>query len=515
MGNQQVGSTYSIFLWTHHAAIWNGTASSYRNLNPSWSSASIALATTGDRQVGYGTAPGFQVRAVLWSGTASSVVDLHPRDATHSIAYAMAGNQQGGMASFHGPPHAALWSGTAASFRDFHPGGPEPSEILGMTTGQQVGHAGQHAGIWFGTAESFVDIHPAGAAYSQARATIGAAQAGYITTSNFLRRAILWFGSATNYVDLQLALGSGFGQSDAFSVWTDGITILVGGWANDFSGSAHAILWRIPVPCTITCPTNLVVCADPGQCGAVVHYTAPLATNCAGLNIESVPPSGSFFPVGTNIVTSVAKDTNGQVEATCTFQVVVRDCEPPVVHSVGATPDVLWPPNHRMQPITLRVSASDNCGSTRARILSVTSSESAEVDDRGQTAPDWEITGDLTLNLRAERSGNGTGRVYTVTVQCTDDSGNSSTAQTHVTVPHSGRDDSKITGSKPALTMRHTGRHLVVSWPTNYVGFTLESSPHPASTTWIDCANSPVVFSGQCWVTNSTSLGARFFRLKK
>jgi hypothetical protein len=52
---------------------------------------------------------------------------------------------------------------------------------------------------------------------------------------------------------------------------------------------------------------------------------------------------------------------------------------------------------------------------------------------------DWVITGNLTLNLRAERLGTGTGRVYTISVQCTDPSGNSSTKTTTVTVPHDSR----------------------------------------------------------------------------
>jgi hypothetical protein len=45
------------------------------------------------------------------------------------------------------------------------------------------------------------------------------------------------------------------------------------------------------------------------------------------------------------------------------------------------------------------------------------------------------ITGDLTLNLRAERSNKGTGRVYTITIECVDASGNVSTKTVTVTVP--------------------------------------------------------------------------------
>ena len=48
---------------------------------------------------------------------------------------------------------------------------------------------------------------------------------------------------------------------------------------------------------------------------------------------------------------------------------------------------------------------------------------------------DWIVTGDLTLSVRAERSNKGTGRIYTITVACTDPSGNRSTKTVTVTVP--------------------------------------------------------------------------------
>jgi len=54
----------------------------------------------------------------------------------------------------------------------------------------------------------------------------------------------------------------------------------------------------------------------------------------------------------------------------------------------------------------------------------------------GDTAPDWSITGNLRLNLRAERSGTGGGRLYTIKVRCTDASGNSATKDAIVAVPH-------------------------------------------------------------------------------
>jgi RNA polymerase sigma factor (sigma-70 family) len=199
-----------------------------------------------------------------------------------------------------------------------------------------------------------------------------------------------------------------------------------------------------PLPCTITCPENMTVCSDAGQCGATLEFPAPLATNCAGLAIACVPPTGSFFPVGTNPVLCAAMGPAGHVTNACSFQVTVRDCEPPVIHGVAASPDLLWPPDHRMVDVTVSVSAEDNCHLAGCRITSVTSSEPTFSQGTGHTALDWQITGDLTVSLRAERSGGRTGRVYNITVECTDDSGNPSTAAVQIAVPHDLR--SKVKG---------------------------------------------------------------------
>ena len=49
---------------------------------------------------------------------------------------------------------------------------------------------------------------------------------------------------------------------------------------------------------------------------------------------------------------------------------------------------------------------------------------------------DWRLTGDLSLELRAERAGDGPGRVYTITLESRDASGNVGQATVEVTVPH-------------------------------------------------------------------------------
>jgi hypothetical protein len=204
-----------------------------------------------------------------------------------------------------------------------------------------------------------------------------------------------------------------------------------------------------PLPCVINCPANFAVCSDPGQCGAVVRYPDPTTTNCAGFAISCVPASGSFFAVGANPVLCAAMDTAGHVTNACSFEVTVHDCEPPVIHSIAASPELLWPPNHQMEEVTMHVAAEDNCHLAASRIISVTSSDANPAQRKSGRAPDWQITGDLTVSLRAERSGAGTGRVYIITVECTDDSGNPSTAAVSVTVPH----DLRTSAARPATDL--------------------------------------------------------------
>jgi uncharacterized repeat protein (TIGR03803 family) len=67
-----------------------------------------------------------------------------------------------------------------------------------------------------------------------------------------------------------------------------------------------------------------------------------------------------------------------------------------------------------------------------------------------------------------------------------------------------------------SLISRVSGSELVLSWPTNALGFILQSAADLNSpTNWIDSTNSPTVVGAQFTVTNSISASAQFYRLKK
>jgi hypothetical protein len=81
-----------------------------------------------------------------------------------------------------------------------------------------------------------------------------------------------------------------------------------------------------------------------------------------------------------------------------------------------------------MVPIAITVVATDAAGPVSSKILSVGSNEPGPGE--------YQITGDLTLNLLADRIGKGKGRVYTITVQCSDRFNNACTATVAVKVAH-------------------------------------------------------------------------------
>jgi PKD domain len=126
-------------------------------------------------------------------------------------------------------------------------------------------------------------------------------------------------------------------------------------------------------------------------------------------------------------------DNDGFTDEATAAVVVTPDVTPPVITKITATPNQLWPPNHKMKPVTIDVSLAGACADT-CRITGVTSSEAQNT--RGNHQPDWVVTGRLTLQLMAERSGNVDQRLYTVAIACVDAAGNETTGNVTVVVPH-------------------------------------------------------------------------------
>ena len=134
--------------------------------------------------------------------------------------------------------------------------------------------------------------------------------------------------------------------------------------------------------------------------------------------------------------------------------ITIRDTKPPVL-TVNFSPSSLWPPNHKMVDITALINVFDACDANpTVKLVSVVSNEPVNGTGDGNTSPD--IVGvsygtdDRSFQLRAERKGNGNGRVYTGTYSAEDTSGNSVNQSGTVTVAHSHASVSNTSITFPA-----------------------------------------------------------------
>src|ERR1035441_3552460 len=209
-----------------------------------------------------------------------------------------------------------------------------------------------------------------------------------VTTSEDNGGAYVFFDVTASGGCGPLTINSSPSSGDFFPPGTTTVNVT----ASDSCGNSNNCSFTVTVvdpAIVLTCSSNLVVTANmPG--GADVLFNVTATGGCDGSpTVESYPPSGSFFPFGTTIVSSTASDTCGS-STNCSFTVTVN---PPgaivlncpsnitttatgpsgatvfyaVTASAGcSTPTVsAYPPSGSTFPVgatTVSVTASDSCG---------------------------------------------------------------------------------------------------------------------------------------------------------
>lgn len=173
---------------------------------------------------------------------------------------------------------------------------------------------------------------------------------------------------------------------------------------------------------------------------ATVLASGSLATNKMGYPAALPGFTISTLKVGTHLLTLQGSDgVNEPVSASITVN--INDTTAPTLAPMVNT-TILWPPNHKMVDIMITANAGDNSGMPVNLRAVVASNEPENGLGDGDLSPDWtapvidQLRGIITLSLRAERSGKGNGRQYTVTITATDESGIASIANVKILVPH-------------------------------------------------------------------------------
>jgi hypothetical protein len=269
------------------------------------------------------------------------------------------------------------------------------------------------------------------------------------------------FSHASGNIDLQIrnsgnaVVGASASNTDNESITVD---LAAGSYAARVFGSGAGSCNRYEMTITATDVTPPVVtapapvsleCNSPGGIPAsdpniqAWIASASAVDECEGpiANINDDAPG--FFtsacpPGNATTVNFSASDSVGNLGHDSST-VTVADSTAPQVQCAVAT-SMLWPPNHRMEDVGLTYSAMDICDATPLAFdVTVLSDEhpSMEVGSGGPVhCVDAVIGSNGSVQLRAERSGPGDGRVYTIVVSATDSCGNVGTCQVTVGVPH-------------------------------------------------------------------------------
>jgi hypothetical protein len=242
-----------------------------------------------------------------------------------------------------------------------------------------------------------------------------------------------------NHTLCAIAKGSDSGGSgevsDCIQVTVASIALAPATATNELGtpGQTHTVTATVSAGTAITVAgvtVNFDIISGPNA-GKMMTAT----TDSKGEAVFTYTATQHLAGLGTDKIQACFVDDLG-VNTCATAEKIWQDTTPPEV-SVSVNPNLLWSPNHKYYQVSVTLVATDTVDpNPMVQLVSVTSSEPDNGQGDGNTTNDIVILSDFTMKLRAERSGLGNGRTYTITYTVTDASGNATTAKTTVFVPH-------------------------------------------------------------------------------
>jgi YVTN family beta-propeller protein len=166
-------------------------------------------------------------------------------------------------------------------------------------------------------------------------------------------------------------------------------------------------------------PTGLVIAGATPTPTPTTPPPTPTVTVPPPTPTATVPPPTPTVTVPPPTATATARPRPGN---------------PPVCVSAFATPGSLWPPNHTMHAVQIQGVTHPDGSPLSLAVTGVFQDEPVNGTGDGDTSPDATLS---PLQVRAERSGGGNGRVYHIAFTAVDAGGRTCTGEVTVCVPHS------------------------------------------------------------------------------
>lgn len=178
-------------------------------------------------------------------------------------------------------------------------------------------------------------------------------------------------------------------------------------------------------------------CTGDALIAPVTTYTLPFGVT--GIDIEFGALIVSTLRTldsldGPPFAASVA--TMSAAPSSTVEDITLETNRPPDCSAAFADPDVLWPPNHKFQTVTIMGVTDPDGDPVTITITDVTQDEPVNGLGDGNTASDAANINGASVDIRAERSGLGDGRVYHILFTATDDQGATCQGDVTVSVPH-------------------------------------------------------------------------------
>jgi hypothetical protein len=225
------------------------------------------------------------------------------------------------------------------------------------------------------------------------------------------------------------------------------------GWATWSHGYAGDVYWTLgELTTTMSLPPDTVafyLYAEPNPFG-LFEITAVTqdGTQSGPILVDGFGGATyfGFYATGTSTLASI---TVSSVVDFAVGEFAIATNRPPDCSTASVDQTLLWPPNHKYRSVTVGGVTDPDGDPVTVTIDGVTQDEPTNGRGDGDQSPDAAAgSTSATVQLRAERSGTGDGRVYEIGFTAADDKGASCKGGVTVGVPHD-RGSGAATASTP------------------------------------------------------------------